>query len=109
MVKALLNSTVKQFDFSVLESPDNENVNKKARKMINLRREKIYNELWAELAAKCPNLLKIREMRPEMIDNSPLKPIKLNKLVFSFSKLLCLETNCIVDSGWFLQFILYPI
>jgi len=99
LVKALLNSKVKEFDFAILENPNDENVNKRARKMIALRREKIFNELWTELAEKCPDLLKIREMRPEMVEKTPPKLFKLNKLVFSFSKLLCLETNCIINPG----------
>jgi len=99
LIKSLLNSTVKQFDFSVLENAAEPFVDQKSKKLLALNREKIFNDLWTQLAVKCPNLLKIRDMRPEMVPCTQTNPIKLNKLVFTFSKLLCLETNCIIDPG----------
>jgi len=99
LIKSLLNSTVKQFDFSVLENAAEPFVDQKSKKLLALNREKIFNELWTQLAVKCPNLLKIRDVRPEMMEEMPNKPIKLNDMVFTFSDLLVLETNCTIDSG----------
>jgi len=94
LVKMLLNKELRYFDFEVLKCYTGV---QRCDWELYLMFLSEFNEIWDELAAKCPKLLKIREMRP--IDFSGNHFPALNPKVYTFKRLLCLETNSIVDSG----------
>jgi len=96
LIKLLLNPEVKKFNFEVLDAPivyldssDSTNL---------LMWGEYFDVVWTELAAKCPNLTFVREMRPNdywyICDNTIL-----STKVFTFSQLTCLETNCTINAG----------
>jgi len=92
LVKLLLNKELRYFDFGVLKCPV-ETDNWELYQTFLAK----FDEIWDVLAAKCPKLLKIREMRP--IDMSYEHFPALNPKVYTFQKLLCLETNSTIDPG----------
>jgi len=99
LIKGLLHENVKRFDFAILDSPKCVGDKWSAVR----RREQwdtVFDEVWVALAAKCPNLLQISEKRPLVTFAEVMFPFaNLNKAVFIFSKLLCLETNSDIHSG----------
>jgi len=129
LVKSLLNSRLKKFDFDVIGVPESqetvetddeedngEETDEKEERRENDEKEDsedneeyptyeaceavvdewdaIYDDLWVHLSATSLNLEFIRENRPQM---NLCK--KLNKQVFDFKNLICLETNSIIDTG----------
>jgi len=95
LVHVLLNSTVKKFDFGVLGlARESMKQQYELSKDTIVKWNKIFDDLWKELAAKCPNLLQVTEIRPH-----PLRTRSLNNSVFTFSKLISLETSCTINSG----------
>jgi len=95
LVKSLLHLRLKEFDFdavgfSELSLPGGYIRNK--NEVLQMIRE-----LWSELAEKCPNLLKIIERRTFVVDDN-----SINHKLFTFSKLVCLETGFIFDRGTFI-------
>jgi len=92
LIKILLNKTVKHFDFEILKIPSFI-----LKEEPFLAWEKSFDDLWTELAEKCPNLLSLREMRPCRFAGFPEN--KLNSKVFNFTKLNCLRTNSFIDPG----------
>jgi len=89
LIKALLNTKIKDFDFDVLDSPKRLNFSPQT-----FIWDKIFDDLWVHLSAQCPNLETIREMRP-----GPLTLSSLNELISTFKNLVRLETNCSIDTG----------
>jgi len=85
LVKILLNKTVKEFDFAIFNCPFDIET-----KLLKLKWQQIFEGVWNELAAKCPNLLHVTEDAPESTC--------VNVGVFTFSKLLSLETNCFINA-----------
>jgi len=91
LINILLHETLKRFDFSVLICRDEE-FKEGSRESVS-KWQRIYDQMWTSLAAKCPNLLHIKERRPVMPNESDNK-ISLDTNVLAFSKLLSLDTIC---------------
>jgi len=97
LTKVLLNKEVKQFDFSILNCPGE--VYETEEDTINFW-NRIFDDIWSVLAAKCPKLLEIVDWR-SYLPSCVTKIIdpELNGKVFSFKNLRSLKTNCTIDSG----------
>jgi len=93
LIKLLLHKSLDHFDFNVVIAPQESHEYFDERSFLTWN--KVFDDLWIELAAKCPNLLTIRERRPVGIIDATL-----NFKVFTFSELLCLDTNCCINAGW---------
>jgi len=98
LIKLLLNDTVKIFDFDVLDSPKTIMADT-VETFFYWKNE--FDNLWAELAAKCPQLQHLREMRPNWYPKNEDEFNYLNNCVFNFREMRCLETNCFLTSGLF--------
>jgi hypothetical protein len=61
LVKLLLSPRVKKFDFAVFVNPDYLHSEEEEEEF--LMWTELFDDFWPELAAKCPNLLHVREMR----------------------------------------------
>jgi len=96
LIEILLNKTLKKFNFSLLIC-DDDKFNKGSKEFLSMWRS-IYAQMWTSLAAKCPNLVHIKERRPDELNEKNTKS-RLDTNVFSFSKLLTLDTDCYFDSG----------
>jgi len=100
LIQLLLNETVKRFDFDVLDCPmDIDQYSNEDSINIFFHWKRVYDNLWPELAAKCPRLQHIREMRPRWYPHSDDEMCYLNNNVFNFDDMKCLETNCLITSG----------
>jgi len=98
-VKLLLNPKVTRFDFDVLGSPS-ELPDPDGLTDDDYLWDDCFDDMWTELAAKCPDLTFVREMRPRSIWSDNDTP--LNAKVFTFSQLTCLETSCTITTGRYL-------
>jgi len=97
LIKSLLHEEVKTFNFELMGCPsliDRESLHLLTKWQI------VYDDLWTELAAKCPNLRHVKEKRPKVYGyREPLNIVKLNSQALKLSKLICLETDTVIDSG----------
>jgi len=98
LIEMLLHETLQKFDFCLLIGQDFEFTDFSQEREFFAKWEAVYARLWTSLAAKCPNLLHIRERWP-VHPLSPSRRSKLDEKIFKFSKLISLDTNCSVDSG----------
>jgi len=89
LVKMLLHQTLEKFDSSLLICPGEEGA---------VQWEVIYSRLWSDLAATCPDLLHLRERRFSLPSERRNKS-RLDTKVFTFTKLITLDTDCFLDSG----------
>jgi len=100
LVQLLLNDTVKSFDFDVLDCTK---TFMGETKETFVSWKSVFESLWSVLAAKCPNLHNVREMIPSFYPSNEDEFNYLNNCVFNFRDLRCLETNCFLTSGLFLE------
>jgi len=100
LVKLLLNPRVKKFEFEVLGGPaeycDIDDLSADDFWIWDV----YFDDIWTELAAKCPNLLSVREMRPLSFWVHDVAPLSTE--VFTFSQLTRLETSCTINSGMYI-------
>jgi len=105
LIEMLLHKNLKVFDFSLLIGQDFEFTDFSQEREFLAKWEAVYARMWTSLAAKCPDLLDIRDHWP-IHPNRP-NPVnlrsKLDKKVFTFSKLISLDSHCYIDSGFCLK------
>jgi len=83
---------MKKFDFSVTGLLEFSDIGAEEKlKLLDL-----YDDLWDELVAKCPEILQITEIKPVKLGFN-----LLNQKALSFSKLLSLETNSSINNGFY--------
>jgi len=105
LVKPLLNSRIKNFDFNILGHPEysreycNEFRSEEDIKLA-IHWDQVFDDLWTDLSAKCPNLESIRELRYTDF----IKQHRLRQQIFNFKSLICLETSAILDTGIYTNF-----
>jgi len=96
LIKSLLHKSLKRFDFSILFTQDDEHCGGSTEEFWKNKWRLIFDQMWTDLAAKCPNLQQIKERRPV---HQGCEQIRLDLRVFTFTKLLYLDTDCYADSS----------
>jgi len=97
VVKLLLNERMKKFDFLVLHHTERVTAAELADNLYRTMWTNIYDNLWTELTARCPNLEYVRDVRPGGVHEK--RAVQLHPEVLKLDKLTCLETNCYITSG----------
>jgi len=93
LVKSLLNSELKKFDFEV--TGIDQWLYAKVDPVLDADVQywdDIYDDLWVLLSAQCPNLDYIQEIKLK-------EDSRLTSLISNFKSLTCLETTSIIDTG----------